>query len=185
MKKFETRDIVLIAMYVALAIVLDYVKEFLPFLNMPQGGSLNIALIPIVIGSFHLGFGYGALIGLLWWGVSSLMGLNNDIVSPMQYVLDYIVPSVIIGLSSIFYRTSDDSKMKLIKMEVGIFLMMAIRTASICISGAYFWPGDAAAGSLAAWSGSLAYNLPYCIATGVMLMVLVPLAMTRIKTLIK
>ena len=180
MKKFETKDLVLIAMYVALAIVLDYIKELLPFLNMPQGGSINIATIPVVIGSFHLGYKKGALIGLLWWLVSSLLGLNNDIVGVMQYLLDYIVPSVIIGCAAFFYKDH-----KVWQLELGIVVTMLIRTASICISGAYFWPGDAAAGSMAAWVGSLSYNMPYCLATMALLMVIVPLAMIRIKPLVK
>ena len=180
MKKFETKDLVLVAMYVALALVLDYIKEFLPFLNMPMGGSINIATIPVVIGSFHLGYKKGALIGLLWWLVSSLLGLNNDIVGIMQYLLDYIVPSVIIGCAAFFYRDR-----KVWQLELGIFVTMAIRTLSICVSGAFFWPGDAASGSAAAWIGSLSYNMPYCVATMVMLMVIVPLAMIRIKPLVR
>ena len=46
----KTKELVLIALFIALAIVLDYIKEFLPFLNMPSGGSINIALIPVVVG---------------------------------------------------------------------------------------------------------------------------------------
>ena len=180
MKKFKTRDIILIALYVALAIVVDYFKEMLTFLNMPMGGSINIALIPVVIGSFHLGPVKGAVIGFLWWLVSSLFGLNPYFINIVQYLLDYIVPSVIIGAASIFYK-----KHTVLEAEVGIFLTMAIRTLSIIVSGVYFWPDGVAAGSWAAWTASLSYNLPYCIATGAMLMVVVPIVMSRIKPITK
>ena len=178
MKKFETRDLVYIAMYVALAIVLDYIKEMLPFLNMPQGGSINIALLPVVIGSFHLGWQKGAIVGLLWWLVSSLLGLNPEFLNIGEYLLDYIIPSAIVGCAAIFFK-----KRTVLELEVGIFVTMAIRTLAILTSGAYFWPGDAASGSMAAWVGSLSYNLPYCLASAVMLMIVVPIVIFRIKAL--
>lgn len=165
------------ALYVALAIALDYFKEMLPFLNMPQGGSVNIALIPIVVASFHLGWLKGMGVGAIWYLLSTLMGLNPDTIGVMQHVLDYIVPSVVIGAAAIFYR-----KHTLLEAELGIGLMMIIRMASIIISGAYFWPDGVASGSAAAWAGSLSYNLPYSLATMIMLMIVVPLILTRIKT---
>ena len=172
----KTKDLVFMGLYVALAIALDYFKEMLPFLNMANGGSINIALIPVVVASFHLGALKGMIVGALWWLVSSLLGLNNSILNVAQYLLDYVIPSVVIGAASIFYR-----KHTSLEALLGIALTMFIRTASIIISGAFFWPGDAAAGSLAAWVGSLSYNLPYSIATMVMLMIVVPLIMIRLK----
>lgn len=165
------------AIYVALALALDYFKEMLPFLNMPQGGSINIALIPIVLSSFHLGPVKGVAVAGLWWLISSLMGLNDSILNVVQYLLDYIVPSFIIGLAGIFYK-----KHTLLEIEIGIFLTMLIRTLSILISGVYFWPDGVAAGSWAAWVASFGYNLPYSIATCVMLMIVIPLIMTRLKS---
>ena len=72
--KNKTREIVLIALFIALAIVLDLIKEMLPFLNMPSGGSINIALIPVVVGSFVLGYKKGIVIGLMWWLLTFVMG---------------------------------------------------------------------------------------------------------------
>lgn len=161
-------------MYTALALVLDFVKELLPFLNMPQGGSINIALIPVVLASFHLGVKNGLVVGALWWAISSLMGLNSWFISILQYVIDYVIPSIIIGAAAIFYKHKS-----LLEAELGILLVMLLRTLSVVLSGVYFWPSDAAAGSVAAWSGSLAYNLPYSIATTIMLMVIVPLVLKR------
>ena len=175
----RTKKLVFVALYVALAIVLDYVKEMLPFLNMPQGGSINIALIPVMVASFHLGAGYGFVTGLLWWAVTSLMGLNNWILSLPQYLCDYVVPSILPGLAAIFCL----KKRNIFKEELGIFTVMALRTLMVVLSGAYFWPGDAAAGSAAAWAGSLAYNLPYSIATAVMLMLVCPLIINRLNVI--
>lgn len=175
----KTRRIVLISIYLASAIVLDYIKTFIPFLNMPNGGSINIALIPIVLCSFQLGVRDGAIAGLLWWLMSSILGLNNWIINIWQYLLDYVIPSVLPGCSSFLYKNK-----KLSEMELGTFICMFLRTAAIIISGAIYWPGEAASNSVAAWIGSLAYNCPYSLATTVMLMAIIPLISKSFRKMI-
>ena len=174
--KNKTREIVLIALFIALAIVLDLIKEMLPFLNMPSGGSINIALIPVVVGSFVLGYKKGIVIGLMWWLLTFVMGMNRWFINIPQYLLDYIIPSGIVGISSIFFK-----KKKVSETILGICLAMLIRTISIVVSGAIYWPGDAASGSVAAWVGSLSYNLPYSLATLAMLIIVVPIILNAIK----
>ena len=172
----QNQRLVFISIYCALALVLDYVKSFMPFLNMPTGGSINIALIPVVICSFHLGVGNGIICGLLWWLISSLLGLNPYFISMSQYVVDYIIPSGIVGISSIFYK-----KKKTFEINLGILLMMSLRTLCLIISGAIFWPGDAASKSVEAFTVSIIYNLPYSIATLIMLLILIPIILKSIK----
>ena len=172
----KNKKLVLISIYCALAIVLDYIKSFIPFLNMPSGGSINIALIPVVICSFHLGVVDGIVCGLLWWLVSSILGLNPYYINIMQYIVDYILPSGIIGISSILYK-----KKNIWEIELGILLMMVIRTFFLVLSGALYWPGDAASNSAAAWLASITYNVPYSLATLVMLLVLIPLLIKSLK----
>ena len=178
MKK-NTERLVYISIYVALAIVFDYIKEFIPFLNMPQGGSVNIALIPVVLASFHLGYKDGAITGLLWWLVSSLLGLNNYIISIGQYLCDYLFPSILPGFASLLYK--EDKKYT---MFISIIVVMLVRLLLLVISGAYYWPGDLAKGSLAAWIYSLSYNLPYNIATIIMLIIVIPIIYKRIKNIV-
>lgn len=166
----KTKKLVTISLYAALCIVLDVIKEFIPFLNMPMGGSINIALIPIALCSFKEGYKEGVAVGILWFIISSILGLNKYFVSFGQIVFDYIIPSLIVGLSSIFYRNK-----KISEMEIGIITVMIIRTLSIIISGAYYWYAGAARGSIEAWTFSCAYNLPYSIATLIMLLIVIPI----------
>lgn len=172
----KNRKLVLVSIYCALALVLDYIKSFIPFLNMPSGGSINIALIPIVICSFHMGVLYGMGTGILWWLISSVLGLNPYYISFMQYVVDYILPSAVVGVSSIFY-----SKRNVYEVEAGISLMMLIRTFLLVLSGAIFWPDGIASNSIAAWNASLVYNLPYSIGTYIMLLIVIPVALRSLK----
>lgn len=173
----KTRQIVMMAIYLALTMALDLIKEFLPFLNMPSGGSVNIALIPLVICSFHLGIKYASITGFLWFVLSSILGLNKYFVSYGQIFFDYIIPSTIVGLASIFYKNR-----KILEVELGIVFVMIIRTLSIVISGAIYWyDSSMAAGSIEAWSFSFAYNLPYSIATLIMLLITVPLLLKTLR----
>ena len=164
---------VLMAMYVALAVALDIFKESIAFLDMPQGGSVNIALIPVVLAAFHLGPLWGMATGAIWMLVSFII-IPPTLASGyalLGFLLDYVVPSIIIGGASFIFI----KKSNLWTMEAGIVITMLIRMLSLVISGAFAWPGDYAAGSLAAWIASAQYNLPYSIATMVMLMVVTPL----------
>lgn len=172
----KNQKLVFISIYCALALVLDYIKTFIPFLNMPSGGSINIALIPIVICSFHLGYLDAIVCGLLWWLVSSLLGLNPYYISIAQYIADYIFPSGIIGVSSIFYKNKN-----IFEIEIGIIFMMIIRTLCLLISGAIFWPNGVASNSIQAWSASFVYNFPYSFATLIMLLIIVPIIINRLK----
>ena len=170
------RFIVYVAVYTALTLALDIVKEMIPFLNLPNGGSINIALIPLLIASFHLGVKGGCAVGLLWWGISSIMGFNPYFLNIFQYILDYIIPSVAVGASSFLCSRKKD----IWRGEAGLLITNLVRTLSVVLSGAYCWPGDAAAGSSAAWIASLAYNVPYCVATYALLAILLPILFKRL-----
>ena len=172
----KNQRIVFISTYCALAIVLDYIKSLLPFLNMPSGGSINIALIPVVLSSFHLGTFDGMLVGFVWWLITSILGLNPYYLNIFQYVVDYILPSVIVGASSLFFIKKNN-----FEIELGIFITMIIRTFLLTLSGAIFWPGDLVSNSLLAWSASFIYNVPYSIATMIMLLIFIPLIINSLK----
>ena len=168
--------LVYVAVYTALTLALDYVKELLPFLNLPNGGSINIALIPVMVASFHLGVGGGCATGLLWWGISTLMGFNPYFLNVAQYALDYIIPSFIVGISSFLCVR----KKTVVKGEIGLFVANVLRTLSVVLSGVYYWPDGVAAGSKAAWVASLSYNVPYCVATYALLAIVLPVLFGRL-----
>lgn len=179
MRNKNLKRLVLIALYVALAIVLDYVKEMLPFLNMPKGGSINIATIPIVLVSFHLGILDGCISGFLWLVVSFALALNYPPIGVIEFILDYFIPSTILGISSILGKNG------YLRQIAGIVIANAIRMISIILAGVYFWfPKGAAAGSALAWANSLEYNLPYLLATTVMLTVVIPLLYERLNKIL-
>ena len=171
----QIKTIVFIAIYVAITLALDVAKESLGFLEMPQGGSINIALIPVVLASFHLGPMLGMAVGAIWMIAPFIIMPSSFYFSainmPLGVLCDYIIPSVIIGAASFIFIKKEN----IFTMEAGIVITMLIRIASLVASGVYAWPNDVAAGSKEALIGSLSYNLPYSLATMAVLMVVVPL----------
>lgn len=166
----KTKRIVVISVLCSLSVVLDIIKEFIPFVNLPSGGSINISLIPIMVCSFSLGLKEGFLCSIISFIVSSLLGLNNMFLSIPQYVLDYIVPTICVGGCSFFYINKNIKE-----MELGIALSMMLRTLSIVLSGSMFWlESTVIAGSKEAFIGSIIYNVPYAIATLIVLAITVP-----------
>ncbi len=176
MRKSQTRDLILIAFYAALAVALDYVSAMIPFLNMSQGGSINLAVVPIFVASYHLGWKKGIAAGLIWWLIGFLLGMNNWFVDPIQYALDYIIPAMICGLASIMPRIG-----KISNLFSGVVTMMVLKYGAHLLSGVYYWPPEGAVrGSSAAWVYSLGYNLWYNLATLIVAMILVPLLVQRL-----
>lgn len=182
MKNNNLKKMVFVALYAALAIVLDYVKEFIPFTSIwANGGSIDIALIPLVFAAFHLGWQWGVVTALVQFVASIAVGAThlwfatyNPVVG---FLCDYIVPAVIMGVSSFLIgKEKKFDTAGIIKAEVGIALTGAIRILSQVVSGAYCWMEDGvAAGSSAAWDFSLGYNVSYGIPTMVMLLIVMPL----------
>ena len=169
-----------IALYAALAVVLDVVKEFIPFTSIwANGGSIDISLIALVFASIHLGWKVGVITSLLQFVVSFVFGATKLYFAPYNVVLgflcDYILPIVVMGASTILIKENDSEKTAIIKLEIGIAVCMLIRMLSQVVSGVYCWTDAAEIGSIAAWVASLEYNLGYGIPTMIMLLVVMPI----------
>lgn len=168
-----TRNLVFSAFYVALAIILSYLNKIAPIIQMPNGGSLELMVIPIFVASYHLGWKYGMGVGILSWAVGMLFGLNDYMIAPLQVVFDYVAPVLTVGMAAIF-PSIRLGKWRLSNIYIGIILGMVLRYGSQVISGTYFWPGEGAAGSLPALIFALNYNLLFNLATLVAALIITP-----------
>ena len=170
---------VFMAMYAAMAVVLDFVKELIPFTSIwANGGSIDISLIPLVFASIHLGYKVGVLCALLEFLVSIVLGTTRlyfALYSPLLgFLCDYIIPIVIMGFASFLMKKDDPYKKAMISLEIGIIICMSIRMLSQVISGVYCWVDASDIGSVAAWIYSLRYNLGYGIPTLLTLLAIMP-----------
>ncbi|MCH4208436.1 MAG: energy-coupled thiamine transporter ThiT [Solobacterium sp.] len=163
------------ALFIALYVVLEYAGMFIPFLQMPQGGSIELYWIPVFVASYMLGWQYGVIVAVVSWVVSFILGIPMYFVKPMQILLDYIAPLVVCGLASLYFKGK-------YKYYVGVTIAMVLKYVSQVLSGVYYWPPeDSVAGSSAAWIYSLGYNAWYNLATLVVCIILVPLLMKRLE----
>lgn len=173
---YNNKKLVLIAMYLSLSIVMEYFKQFVPLLRMPLGGAIEFPLIILAVASLHLGVYLGGCLGLGFWFITAILGLTYPPITPIQYLLDYIIPSITVGFSALFMHQKLFRLHQVIKIELGIILMMVIRYVCNLISGAYFYfPNNTVAGSIPAWINSIAYNTSYNLATLIILMIIVPI----------
>lgn len=176
MKK-SVLDLCYMSIYMALAVVLEYVSGLIPFLKMPQGGSINLAVIPLVVVSYHLGYRKGFLTGIYTFVISFLLMQYTYIVSPMQFVLDYLLPVTILPLASLAPKVLCISK-----EVVGTTVVCTLRFVFTVLSGVFFWfPEGTYAGSSIAWINSVSYNFYYNFATLIVAVILVPIIVKAIR----
>lgn len=144
--KINTRVLVEASLSVALTVTLSYVKIF----RMPQGGSITLENVPLLLFSlrygFKFGFGAGAVAGLL-----QLM-LGGYVAHPVQAILDYPLAFAALGLAGAMKN----------HRWMGITIGTIARLACHVASGVVFFASYAPAGQNP-FIYSLVYNGSYMI----------------------
>ena len=129
------------ALCIALCIVLEKINIF----SMPQGGSVDFELIPLLLFTYRRGLKWGMLIGFLTGLVKIMLG--GYMLNVIQVALDYPLAYACVGLAAFHPRV------------VSIFLAAAGQIACSVISGAIFFAQYAPEGQNP-WIYSLLYNTP-------------------------
>ncbi len=128
----KTKMIVEGAMMIALAWALDTVMGFIPFLNLPNGGTVSLKLVPIVFFCVRYGCGWGALMGFVFGLADYFLGFPKAI-DWTSILFDYFISFTLLGFGA--------GLMKKVKLSavwgsiVGGFLMFL----SNYIVGVYIW----------------------------------------------
>ncbi|MFI3284708.1 MAG: energy-coupled thiamine transporter ThiT [Erysipelotrichaceae bacterium] len=164
--RMTVKDLVFMAMYMAMFMALDVIVNYYQILQMPQGGSLGVSVIPLLICSYHLGWKKGVLSCVC---AVMLMFITGPMYTPniLGFLLDYLFAFGVYGFASILpnYRY----------FYTGVLVSNVIRYVLHVVSGMIIWQTPL-------W-GSLTYNFFYMAATLVLCMVMVPLLMSRISPL--
>ncbi len=164
----KTKDLVYIAMYLALFLVLDYITQMIPLMQMPSGGSIGLSVIALLLASYHLGYKKGLVVALLSIYLQYLTG-GIYVVHPIQFLLEYPLAFGLYGFAVLIPNT----KLKDYKIYWGIILSNLLRMVFHTVAGVYFWQ--------VGWVGSIAYNGPYMMMTLLISFILVPLVIKRLK----
>ena len=139
-----------LALYTAMYVVLKYIGNLIPFLVMPNGGSIELELIAVCLASYHLKWKGGAAVALLSWLITIVLGFPMYFVHPVQIALDYALPLLAVGLSSLHLHYMDlsprnqgiVSAMRAIFLFAGILLSFGFSAvtliAALVLSAATF-----------------------------------------------
>ncbi len=146
--KFTSRIMTHVGIAVAMTVVLNMFVLF----KMPQGGSVTLAsMVPIFFIAFIYGPNIGVMTGLIF-GVLNLL-LGGFIVHPVQVLLDYPVPFMLLGLAGILPK----------HMNLGMVMATLLRFVSHVISGFVFFAEYAPEG-MNPLLYSIVYNAPFLMA---------------------
>jgi thiamine transporter len=160
----RVRVIVEVALCVGLAAVLSVWKLPLPWLI--AGGSVSLAMLPLVILALRRGVVAGVAAGLLYGAVDYM--IEPWFVHPIQVLLDYGLAFAACGLAglgapSLHSLTSDDAAWKMSALTVGWTAVAFLgRFAAAVLSGVVFFAANAPEGE-PVWLYSVAYNASYLI----------------------
>jgi thiamine transporter len=99
---FPAKILAEIIIFVAMGGALAYVSH--SFFSLPQGGSINLGMVPI----FWLALRRGPKIGIFAGAVLGVVDLAIEpfVVHPIQFLLDYPLPFACLGLAGFFRKFS-------------------------------------------------------------------------------
>lgn len=147
MRKLDARTLIMIAMFAAIAFILNSIK----IITMPYGGSVSCcSMMPILLLAILLGNRAGMLGGLVLGCLSIVNGAY--VIHPVQFLLDYILPYIFLGVAG-FWGYQHKGKVLL-----GALIAVSLSVSCNIISGAVYF-GSYAPEGMNPWVYSIIYNL--------------------------
>lgn len=154
------------ALLIALATVLELISENFIHITMPQGGSVSLAGLPILLVGYRQGYKYGLVAGLCFGIINFMLGGFWFHLGSIFF--DYLLPFTALGLTGLFQKAGQKNILMFI---VGIIVAGTIRYIIHSLSGVLFFQEYAVAEGYAdaVWFYSfIVYNLGYNLACTVL-----------------
>ncbi len=170
--KFEltTKTMVYCALFAAMQVVLEALTQITP--TMPKGGNISFSLVIIFLCGYLLSYKYALVVSMICLGLHFALGFSTYY-GMASLFFDYIIPMIVIALSTAIPLFKE----KTIGLPLGIIFALVVKTACHVFVGWYAFGYT--------FQGSLAYNLPYNIATMVTCVVLFMLTYPTLKKVIR
>lgn len=168
MSQSKLRILAEIAIFAALALILDRLVLF----TMPQGGSVSLVMLPIILLALRHGFVTGILAGLVVGTIQLFFG--GYFLNVFQVFLDYIVSFAGIGAAGLFAGTLQKQKetgAQLTTLALACLLGGLFRFLGNFLSGIIFY-GDYAPKGTPVWLYSLTYNASYVVPATILCIIL-------------
>ncbi|MBQ2932056.1 MAG: energy-coupled thiamine transporter ThiT [Clostridia bacterium] len=145
----KTKKLTEIAVSVAMAVVCSFIKV----LEMPQGGSVALTMIPLLFIAQKRGPLTGIIAGSIYGLLSALIA--GVLYHPASLLLDYILAFGLLGIAGFFKNSTSN-------IVIGSFLGVGCRFLSSLISGAVLFAEYAPEGQNP-WLYSLIYQSTYMV----------------------
>ena len=168
MKNLSVKDLVLMAFYVALFMVLDTFINTLGIFQMPQGGSLGVSTLALLMASYHLGWKKGLVVSIVSVFAQFVTGPKYT-PKLLCFLLDYLFAFSVYGLASLFPNFG--------YFYTGVLATNFVRFVCSTISGTIVWGVDL-------W-GSIGYQATYMIPTLIFGLIITPLLYKALEPSIK
>lgn len=150
---FSIQDIVEIAMFVALALILDL--SFLKIRVGQNGGSISLVMVPLIVICLRKGFVKGFIAcGLVYGLLNCIMDGYGFFSFPFDYLLAFGLLSVVGLFRKLILTKNHKITFKgCLFLVIGLLLAFTCRLAMATLSGMIFYETP--------FWGSLTYNLAY------------------------
>ncbi len=162
----KTKELTEIAISIALAVVCSFICVY----KMPQGGSVSLTMVPILLVAYRQGAAAGIITGAVYGLVSLIIG--GELFHPMSIFLDYVLAFGFLGVAGLF---KNDKKGILWGSTAAVFC----RFLCSYISGVTIFASYAPEGQ-SVWLYSLVYQATYLIPE--LIIAVAVLLLLRIKT---
>lgn len=157
----KTRILVEGALMIALATVLSYLK----FFELPQGGTISIEMLPLVLMGLRNGPKWGCFTGFVHGLLQMIIGFQNvmycaTLLSQIGCILlDYLIAFTVLGVAPIIARLF---KNPYVGVTAGAVVAGLLRFGCSFLSGILLYGSYAPEGT-PVWIYSLVYNGSYMI----------------------
>ena len=154
MNQAKTRLIVEGALMIAMAYVLSMIK----FFELPQGGSITLEMLPLVVMGLRNGPKWGCLTGFVHGILQMILGFSNvlycaTLLSQLGCILlDYLLAFTCLGLSAVFADRIKGNKV--MGAAFGAVVVGILRFICSFLSGWLLWGSYAPEGM-----GAVVYSL--------------------------
>ena len=200
-KQITVKVIVEIAVLTAFAFILDYLQgiicDFIPL--WPNGGSVGIAMVPILVLSIRRGAIPGLIGGLILGLLDMIDGVwispvagNSIFLAFISILLDYILGWTLVGLAGLFskkIKKAEDNKSVAKWSIIAILVGGLARLFIVFLSGSILWSKGTEILGITVdlpWAlYSLLYNSSYLLPSILLcIAVIIPIITTKAKFLI-
>ncbi len=149
-----------------MAICMALILNFITIFRMPFGGSVTLGhIVPLIFFTFKNGSWNGFFIGFIYGVLKALLSFSiipskSIVVFILSFLLDYIVPYAMIGLSYFISK-------KICKNKKWILILTCVianifKVISTVFSGVFVWQ-DYLPSNVNLWFYSIFYNISYVV----------------------